>query len=119
MSDSGRITLKTILSLAFLGAVIFAGVKTIPVYVNDYELRDYVQNQTPFWLTQHTTAEAIEKSILAKGQDLGLPLTLADITVNANADKITVSLDYHAPVDLKVCTLRLHFTYSTQNSAIL
>lgn len=119
LSESGRITLKAILSLAFLAAVIFAGFKTIPVYINDYELHDYIQNQTPFWLTQRATGEAIQKNVVAKAQDLGVPLTPEDVTVSANANKVIVSLDYHAPVDLKVYTLQLHFTYSTQNTAIL
>ncbi len=39
LSESGRITFKAILSLAFLAAVIFAGFKTIPVYVNNYQLK--------------------------------------------------------------------------------
>jgi hypothetical protein len=116
--DSGRITLKAILSLAFLAAVIFAGFKTIPVYVNDYQLHDYVQNQTPFWLTQRAAAEAIRRNVVAKAQELGLPLAPEDVTVNANANKVDVSLDYRVPVDLKVYTLQLHFTYSTQNTAI-
>jgi len=118
LSESGRITLKAILSLAFLAAVIFTGVKIIPVYVNDYQLHDYVENQTPFWLTQRAPAEAIQKNVVAKAEDLGLPLAPEDVTVNANSNRVTVSLDYHVPVDLKVYTLQLHFTYSTQNTAI-
>jgi hypothetical protein len=118
-SESGKITFKAILSLAFIAAVIYVGVKIIPVYVNNYQLNDYVENQTPFWLTQRASAEAIQKNILAKADDLGLPLAADDVTVNANQSKVTVSIDYHVPVDLKVYTLPLHFTISKGNSAIL
>ncbi|HTS69912.1 MAG TPA: hypothetical protein VMO17_13105 [Terriglobia bacterium] len=117
-SESGRITFKAILSLAFIVAVIFAAFKIIPVYVNDYELNDYIGNQTPFWLTQRATAEAIGKNVLAKAQDLGLPLAAENVTVNANPNKVTVSVDYHVPVDLKLFTLPLHFSHSNGNSAI-
>ena len=92
--------------------------KTIPVYVNDYQLHDYIQNQTPFWLTQRASAEAIRKNILAKAQDLDLPVAADDVTVEANANKVTVSIDYHVPVDLKVYTLQLHFTHSSENRSI-
>jgi hypothetical protein len=118
LSESGRITFKALLSLAFLGALIFVSVKVIPVYINDYEINDYLQNQTPFWLTQRASADVIRKSILAKAEDLGLPIAAEDVTVEANPSKVTVSLDYHVPVDLKVYTLPLHFTHSKGNTAI-
>jgi hypothetical protein len=117
-SESGKITFKAILSLAFLAAVIYAGIKIIPVYVNDYQLNDYISTQTPFWVTQHTQADAIRKNIMAKAQDLGFTLTEDDLTVDASSVKVTVGLDYHVPVDLKVYTLQLHFTHSNENRSI-
>ncbi|MGD1102067.1 MAG: hypothetical protein ABSA59_08365 [Terriglobia bacterium] len=118
LSESGKITFKAILSLAFLAALIFASIKIIPVYVNNYQLQDYLQTQTPFWLTQHASADAIRKNVLAKAQDLGLPLAAEDMTVEANPNRVSVSIDYHVPVDLKVYTLRLHFTPSSENRSI-
>jgi hypothetical protein len=117
-SEFGRITFKAILSLAFIGAVIFASIKILPVYVNDYEISDYIDNQAPFWLTQRASADGIRKNILAKADDLGLPMTAEDIKVEANPNHVTVSIDYHVPVDLKVYTLPLHFTHSKGNTAI-
>ena len=52
LSDAGAGRTKALLSLIFLIIVIFVGVKVIPVYVNDYQLDDYVRQQTPYWLTQ-------------------------------------------------------------------
>ncbi len=118
LSESGRITFKAILSLAFLAAVIYAGFKTIPVYVNDYQLQDYLQNQTPFWLTQRASADAIRKNILAKAEDLGIPMVEENVTVEANQNRVSVSIDYRVPVDLKVYTLELHFTPSSENRSI-
>lgn len=117
-SESGRVTFKAILSLAFLAALVFVGFKVIPVYVNDYQLNDFVYNQTSFWVTEHTPPEAIVKSVLAKAQDLDLPLEAEDVTVKANAAKVSVSLDYDVPVDLKVYTWRIHFTHSSENRSI-
>jgi len=118
LSESGRITIKAILSLAFIAAVIYSGFKIIPVYVNDYELNDYIYNQTPFWVTQHASAEAILKNVLAKAEDLDLPLAAEDVTIDANVNKVAVSIDYHVPVDLRVYTLQLHFTHSNENRSI-
>jgi hypothetical protein len=117
-SESGKITFKTILSLAIVAAAIYSGIKIIPVYVNNYQLQDYIQNQTPFWVTQHAQAEAIRKNIVAKAQDLNLPITDENVTVEATLLKVTVNIDYHVPVDLAVYTLQLHFTPSSENRSI-
>ena len=55
-SESGKITFKAIFYLAFIAAVIYAGIKIIPVYVDNYQLQDYIQGQTPYWLAQRASA---------------------------------------------------------------
>jgi hypothetical protein len=117
-TESGKITLNAIISLAFVAAVIFAGFKIIPVYVDNFQLQDYIQGQTPYWLTQRATAEAIRKTIITKGQDLDITLGDDDVTVQADQYKVTVKIDYTVPVDLKVYTLQLHFTPSSENKSI-
>ena len=118
-SESGRITLKAILWLGFLAAVIFTGIKTIPVYVDNYQLQDYLTTQTPFWQTQHATEDVIRNNVLARAQDLDLPLAAEEVTVNASMNKVSVTVDLHVPVDLKVYTLQLHFTDSSENKSII
>jgi len=117
-SESGRITFKALSFLVFIAAVIYLGFKIIPVYINDYQLSDYTQSQTPYWLTQHASTEGIARNVVAKAEDLGLPMTAENVTIDANANKLTVSIDYHVPVDLRVYTLRLHFTHSLASPAI-
>jgi len=117
-SESGAGTIKTFLSLAFIVAVIYCGFKIIPIYINDYQLNDYVQTQTPYWLTQRAPLEGIRKSILAKADSLSLPLGPDDMAIDANSERVQISIDYHVPVDLKVYTLQLHFRHSSANSAL-
>jgi hypothetical protein len=117
-SESGKITFQAILWLAFLAGVIFAGFKTLPVYLESYQLEDYIRNQTPFWLTDHAPADGIRKNIVAKAQALDLPVAPEDVTVNADQSRVSVSIDYRVPVDLKVYMLKLHFTPSSENRSI-
>lgn len=118
LSDFGAGRFKALLSIAFLLIVVFVGIKTIPVYVNSYELDDYIQQQTPFWLTQRSTPDAIQKNILTKAQELGLPVTAENVKVVAPGGRVDVSLDYIVPVDLKVYTLNLHFAPSAGSKQI-
>jgi hypothetical protein len=117
-SETGAGRIKTVLSIVFLVFVIYSGIKIIPVYVNSYELDDYIREQTPYWLTQRARPEVIQKSILDKAQDLGLPVTADQVQVEAPGSIVTVNLDYTVPVDLIVYTLQLHFTPSAQNKQI-
>lgn len=118
-SESGRITFRALFWLAFLAALVFGGFKVIPVYVNNYQLNDYLRTQTPFWLTQRATAETIRKNIVARAADLDLTVQDSDVTVEANADRVHVNVDFSVPVDLKAFTWQIHFTDSSDNRAIL
>jgi len=117
-AEAGRTTFKALLSLAFLAAVAFACVRVIPVYVNNYQLHDYIQTQTPFWLNQRATPEAIRNNILAKAQDLNLPVTADNVTLEVSSYRVSVTIDYVVPVNLIVYTLPLHFTPSSSNRSI-
>jgi YbbR domain-containing protein len=116
--ESGRGRAKAIFALAFLAAVIFCCFKIIPVYVNNYQFQDYLQEETPFWLTQRASVETIRGNILAKAQDLDLPMVAEQVKVEASSARVTVNIDYAVPVDLKVYTLQLHFTASAQSRSI-
>jgi hypothetical protein len=117
-AETGAGRIKTILSLAFLAFVIFVGIKVIPVYVSNYELADYIREQTPFWLTSRDSADSIQKHILDKAQDLGLPVTPDQVKVTAPGNFVNVAIDYTVPVNLVVYTLNLHFTPSAENKQL-
>lgn len=118
LSESGKGTLKAIVALAFLAALTYAGVKVIRVYANNYALQDYIRQQNPFWLTQRATGEGVRNAILAKAQELDLPVSAEQVKVEATGAKVSVLVDYTVPVDLKVYTLTLHFSPSAENRAL-
>jgi hypothetical protein len=117
-SDSGSGSLKAYLTLAFLACLVYVGFKTIPVYVNSWEIDDYIRQQTPFWLTQKANSEVIRGRVLEKARELNLPIEADQVQVEASSASVTVNLDYTVPVDLKVYTLNLHFSSSAQNRSL-
>jgi hypothetical protein len=114
-TNHGEGRLKAVLSLAFLAAVVFCAIKVIPVYVNNYELTDYIQTQNPFWLTQRESSDAVRDHILTKAQDLGLPVQPEDVKVEATHAIVSVSVDYTVPINLLVYTLTKRFQISAEN----
>lgn len=117
-SDSGNASIKTYLTLAFLVCLVYASIKIIPVYVNSFEIEDYIRQQTPFWLTQKASGDLIRGRVLEKARELNLPIDADQVQVDATSASVTVILDYTVPVDLKVYTVKLHFKSSAQNKSL-
>lgn len=95
----GRIGLMV--ALALLGAGIFVGVKIIPVRVNAYEFRDFIQEECRFAATRNKDAE-IFKRVFEKAQALRLPVTKKDIRLERTTSEMIIRAKYVQTIDLKV-----------------
>jgi len=89
------------IALALLGVGIFVGVKIIPVRVNAYEFRDFIQEECRFAATRNKDAE-IFKRVFDKAQDLRLPVTKKDIRLQRTTHEMIISAKYEQTIDLKV-----------------
>jgi len=117
-TDSGRGYGRAFFSLLVLVCAGYAGYKIIPVYVNNFQLQNYIRDQTPYWLSNRASSDGVRSSILAKAQELDLPIDKDQVQVEANAARVVVTIDYTVPIDLKVYTLTLHFTPHSENRAL-
>lgn len=116
-SDSGAGTGKALFALLVVAAVAFVAIKTIPVYVHNYELQDFIRDLAIRATVEHSNADAIRDAVLAQARELDLPVTRDDVKVTPG-NRVTIDINYKVPVDLKVYTLVLHFTPSAENRAI-
>jgi hypothetical protein len=117
-SDSGAGNRKAIVTLAILVAIGYVAIKTIPVYVHNYELQDYIRELAIRATVAHAKADTVRDDIVAYGRDLDLPLNRDNVKVQAGS-KVTISIDYTVPINLKVYTLNLHFSDSAENRSII
>jgi len=117
--DAGTGGFKTLLSLAILASVGYAAVKTIPVYVDNYQLQDHIQQLSTQLAvrTKPATPDEVGNEVITFAQDHGIPLTSDNVKVTISRH-VTINLDYTVPVDLKVYTLRLHFTPSANSPSL-
>jgi cell division protein FtsL len=114
---SGR--LKALLSLAFLAAVAFVAVKTLPAYYDNFQLQDHIRQLTTQVAvrTKPVTPAEIRDEVITFAEDHGIPLAPDNVKVNI-ARHISINLDYTVPVDLTVYILRLHFTPSADSPSL-
>lgn len=118
-SDTGSGTAKAIFALAFLGIVAFVAVKTLPPYINNYDLQDHIRQVAITYAARgrNINAADIKNDIITFCQDKGMPVEAKDVTVTISS-RVTIEVDYTVPVDLKVYTLQLHFTPATEDQSL-
>jgi len=120
--ERGAGRLKTLLGIAVLAALAFTAVKTIPIFLDNYELRDAMEQEARFNFSLTTGAgkspDDIRSDIFKKVQELGLPIKLGEIQVSREANRVSISADYTVPVDLIVYQFSLHFHPQADNTSI-
>ena len=114
-ADSGVGSLKTIFVLLVLGAIAYVAIKTIPVYVNSYEVQDYIRQLAIKASVERVKPEAIQDQVTAHAVEKDLPVTRDNVKVTINGSKVRIDMDYTVLVDLRVYTLSLHFTPSSED----
>jgi len=108
---------KLIFTLLVLAAVAYCAFKTVPVYVNNYELNDKIHQLAIQATVDHSSAQAVQDRVLEEAKDLGLPVTRDNVTVQVGS-VVTINVDFTVPIDLKVYTWNWHLTDSAQNKQI-
>jgi|SRR5579859_4624358 len=116
-SESGAGRAKAIFAILFLIAVVFCGWKVIPVYVNNYELNDDIRQLAIRSTVDRSSAEKVQNDVLTYAKDLNLPVKREDVTVQVG-NRVTISVDYTVPIDLKVYVWMKEFVDSAENNQI-
>lgn len=99
-SERGEGRIGFLIAIAILGAGAFVFSKIIPVRVNAYEFRDFIQEECRFAATRNHD-EDIYKRIMAKAHDLDLPLDKKNLHMERTTHEMVISAKYEQTVDLK------------------
>lgn len=113
--------MRIVFSLVLVGALIFVGLKLVPVYYGNYNFKDYVEDETRRASYQSgSSAESIRDEVFKKAQELDIPLTKDEIKVEKTSSQggvnpVTINADYTVHLDLLVTSTDLHFAVGSQN----
>ena len=115
----GEGRLKAVIYTVILVAAVYAAVKILPAYVNEYQLADKIQETARFAVVNRYTEEQVRDEVYRTVTDLSIPVKREDIKVTVSRQLVTISLDYTVPIDLLVYQLNLHFAPSAENRSLV
>ena len=117
-SERGAAHFKAIFWTLVLAALIYVGVKLTPVYINEYQFQDGIENIARFASVNHTSSDAIKKSVIQEAQKEELPVTMDDIKVQGGGSNVGINVDYSVTVDLTLFQWTLNFHPSAANKGL-
>jgi hypothetical protein len=109
---------KLVLLLLLLCAMVFAGFKILPIYVDNYQVQDAIQSEARFAIGNRLGPKEIRDDLWKKIKEIGIPVQQEDIKIDANQGVVKISLDYSIPVDLYVYKFTLDFHDHADNRSI-
>ena len=118
--ERGGSRINLVITLLIVGFLVFAAVKVVPAYVNNYQFQDSMESEARFALSYPPkNPEDIRNDLWQKAQDLSIPLASKDaIKVTEDRQNVTISVDYAIPVDLKVYQFTMQFHPHADNHTI-
>jgi hypothetical protein len=109
-AERGEGNVGCILWVLLLAVGVLIAWKAIPVKMSSAELYDYMDEMARFSAGKEAPEE-IKKKILARANELRLPLDKEHVTVERSGDRIRMSVDYTVPVEFPGYTYMWHFRH--------
>jgi hypothetical protein len=117
-SQRGAGRLKAIVWTVLLVAGAYTCFKVIPIYTNEYQLQEKMQEVARFATVSHKTDDELRDAVWQEIQDLGIPARKEDIKIENTGRYAKISVDYSVPLDLIFYHGELHFSPSSDNKSL-
>ena len=115
----GSSRFKLTLFLAVVVAVIYLGVKVIPILVNNMQFQDAIESTARFASVNRQTADDIRTAVLKEAENEDIPITADDIHVKGDGGHVEIAADYSVTVNLGVYQWTLNFHPYAKNNPLL
>ncbi len=115
-------TLKLVLVLGVLGALVLVGVKVIPPYFSNYELEDSIKTEALQATYTTRTEDDIRDTIIKAARKYDIALTPKQVHVSRvggiATGSLTIEADYSVSIELPGYSTVIEFHPSTQNKGV-
>lgn len=110
---------KAIVYTLIFVAAIYVAWKVVPAYVNEYQLKDKINEQARFAVVNRYSEDQIRDILYKTIEDLDIPAKREDIKVEHTNHGLLISVNYSVPVDLKFYKTELNFSPSSEGIDLL
>ena len=115
-------TIKLVLSLGLLVAMVYVGAELIPPYFANYEFQDTLDTEARLGTYSTKGDDVIRDAVFRKAQDLEIPVSKDQIRVqrsgNLGNGSVVIETDYSIHVDLPGYPMDLHFHPQSKNKSV-
>ena len=96
-------------AVAVLAALLGFGALFLPIYVDNLKLQSYVSDLTRTLAQKPRSDQEIRADVVAKANQLNLPVKADNVHVDHSPDGIRVGVRYFVRVNIPFYTVDLHF----------
>ena len=100
---------RAVSGFAVLGSLVLVLLSLAPIYVENYELGQYIHTLAAEPSTAAAPDEILRPKILARARQLGLPVHPGDVQITHAGGKVRLLTKYKVQKDLVLSRLDLHF----------
>ena len=115
-------TFKLILGVGMIVAMVFAGVKIIPVYFSNYEFEDFLKEEALHSTYTTRSEDDIRDGVIKHARDFDINLTAKQVHVSrtgtSGTGSLSIEADYSVPIDLPGYSTTVEFHPSTKNKGV-
>ena len=102
-AERGEGRFGTLFGVAVLAATIYLGVKIIPVMIDGYTFRDFLEEEARFAALRNRDDEVRER-VLRKARELDLPVGGRNIRIDRNNTWFEIQVRYTVPIEMPFYT---------------
>ena len=118
-SQRGEGRLKAIIYTVILVVGVFVAIRLVPLYVNEYQLQDKMNEQAKFAVVNRYTEAQVRDILFKVIQDLDIPATRDDIKLATTNHGISISVTYTVPVDFFIYKTDITFSPTSEGLDIM
>jgi hypothetical protein len=107
-SERGEGRMGALFGLSVLGLTIYLAIKVVPVMINAYAFRDYIEQESRFAALRNKDEEVI-KRVVRKAEELELPVNAKAVKVSRGGGRFDIAVRYSVPIVTPVYTYNWEF----------
>ncbi|MBI4443288.1 MAG: DUF4845 domain-containing protein [Acidobacteria bacterium] len=117
-SEHGFLSVSAILSLLFVGVLIFLAFKLLPPYISNYQFQAAIEDMVRIATYSPVSEQEIRQTVMQRADEMGIMLDDRQVIVQKAKSSVNISVQYEVPVDLLAREIVLSFNPSAGNRNI-